>query len=149
MQVGYRFPGWLGIDAAFAGSGERERSMGSGLPGSAAYRNYGLGIGLNLRRSVGPLLADLALLPELTLLTVDGRNLSPGRSVTRWGAATTARLRVGLGLGRWRPFLFAGSGYALRGERLVVDGYPDRGIALSRWSFALGLGLAYRFGQTK
>jgi hypothetical protein len=149
VQAGLRFPGWLGIDAAFAASGQRQRAVTQGAPWAAAYRGYGFGVGLNLRRQSGRLLTDFTLLPELTLLAVDGKNLGVARSVTRWGAATTARLRVGIALGHWRPFLLAGGSYAMRGERLTVDGYGGQSIVLSRWSFSLGLGLAYVFGGAK
>jgi hypothetical protein len=143
IQAGYRFPHWLGIDAVFAGSGVRERAM---VRGSAAYRLYSLGVGLDVRKQSGPVSGDLGVFPEVTLLSVDGRNLNPGRSVTRWGAAAAARLRLLLVLGPWRPFAFAGTSYALRAESLRLDDYPEQSITLSRWNLSLGLGLAYFFG---
>jgi hypothetical protein len=146
MQCGLRFPRWFGIDAVFAGSGERERGM---VRGAAVYRLYGLGLGPSFRKQLGPVFGDLGILPEVTLLTVDGRNLNPGKSVTRWGAAANARLRLGFVLGSWRPFAFAGTGFALRAERLTLDDYPGQSITLSPWSFSLGLGLAYLFGGEK
>jgi hypothetical protein len=144
IQVGYRFPHWLGIDAIFAGSAERERPMVRGL---AAHRLYGLGLGPSLRKQLGPVFGDLVVFPEVTLISVEGRGLSPGRSVTRWGVAVDGRLRIGLALGSWRPFVFAGTSYALRAEHLVLDDYPEQGITISRWNLSLGLGLAYLFGS--
>lgn len=146
IQVGLRFPRWFGIDAVFAGSGERERAM---VRGAAAYHLYDLGLGVSLRKRLGPAFADLGVLPEVTFLAVDGRNLSSARGVTRWGAAACARVRLGLVLGPWHPYAFAGVSYALRAERLVLDDYPEQGITLSRWNFSFGLGLAYLFGAAR
>jgi hypothetical protein len=147
MQVGFRFPGWLGLDAVFAVGGQRERAM---VRGTAAYRLYGLGLGLSFRKRSGSVFADLGVLPDITLLRVEGRNLNPGRSFGRWGIAADARVRLGLALGSWRPFVFAGASYALRAERLTLDDYPEpeHSITLSRWNFSFGLGLAYLFGAT-
>jgi hypothetical protein len=143
IQAGYRFPHWLGLDAVLAGALERERAM---VRGSAAYRLYSLGVGINARKQVGPIAGDLGVLPEVTRLSVDGRNLNPGQSVTRWGAGAAARLRLALVLGPWRPFAVAGTSYALRAERLRLDDYPEQSITLSRWNFTLGLGVAYCWG---
>jgi hypothetical protein len=143
MQVGLRFPGWLGLDAVFAVGGQRERAM---VRGTAAYRLYGLGLGLSFRKEAGSVFADLGVLADITLLRVEGRNLNPGRSFGRWGIAADARVRLGLALGSWRPFVFSGASYALRAERLTLDDYPEHSITLSRWNFSVGLGLAYLFG---
>jgi hypothetical protein len=69
--------------------------------------------------------------------------------VSRWGLAADARLRLGLALGSWRPFMFAGTSYALRAERLTLDDYPEHSITLSRWNFSFGLGLGYLFQSGK
>jgi hypothetical protein len=143
LQAGFRFPHWLGLDAVLAGTLERERAM---VRGSAAYRLYSLSVGPNARTQVGPVAGDVAVLPELTFLSVDGRSLNPGLSVTRWGAGAAARLRLALVLGRFRPFALASTSYALRAERLRLDDYPGQSITLSRWNFTLGLGVSYCFG---
>jgi hypothetical protein len=143
IQAGYRFPHWLGLDAVLAAAAARERAM---VRGSAAYRQYSLGVGLNARKQSGRVAGDLGVLPEVTILSVEGRNLNPGRSVTRWGAGAATRVRLALVLGPWRPFAFAGASFALRAERLRLDDYPARSITLSRWSFTLGLGLSCFFG---
>jgi hypothetical protein len=146
VQAGYRFSRWLAIGAWLEGSGQRERPM---VRGRAAYRLYDLGLGLTVGETVGPIFGDLSVLPELTLLTVEGRNLNPGKSVTRWGAAADARLRLGLVLGPWRPFVFGAGSYALLAYRLTLDDYPEQSTTLSRRNAILGLGLAYCFGAAR
>jgi hypothetical protein len=66
--------------------------------------------------------------------------------VTTWAAAADLRVRLGIPLGRFRPFLFAGASYALRTQRLILDNRPDS-IQISPWNLSLGLGVAYRFGS--
>jgi hypothetical protein len=146
VQVGYRFSRWFAIGARLEGSGQRERAM---VTGSAAYRLYDLGLGLTAWKEVGPLWGDLSVFPELTLLTVEGRNLNPGKSVARWGAAADARLSLGLVLGPWRPFIFVAGSYAFLAERLTLEDYPEQSLSLSRGNVSVGLGLAYFFGAAK
>ena len=146
IQAGYRLSRWLAIGALLEGSGQRERPM---VRGQAAYRRYDLGLGLTVGKAVGPIFGDVTVLPELTLLTVEGRNLNPGKSVTQWGAAADARLRLGPVLGPWRPFIFGAGSYAFSAERLTLDDYPGQGTTLSRRNVMVGLGLAYAFGTAK
>jgi hypothetical protein len=122
--------------------------------GSAAYRLYDLGFGPTVWQEAGPIFADLSVLPELTLLTIKARQmvrgeLYPGKSLTRWGAAAEARLRVGLVLGPLRPFIFVAGSYTLTAERLTWDVFPEQSMTISRRNVSLGLGLAYCFGEAR
>jgi hypothetical protein len=146
VLAGYRLLSWLAIGAWLEGSGEREQAM---VRGQAAYHLYDLGVGLTAGETVGPVFVDASVLPELTLLTVEGKNLNPGRSISRWGAAADGRIRLGLALGAWRPFFFVGASYAFRAERLTLDDYPYEHITLRRGNASYGLGLAYCFGADR
>jgi hypothetical protein len=146
VEAGYRFLRRLAIGAWLEGSGKREQAM---LDGSAAYRLYDLGSGLTVGETAGPLLADLSVLPELTRLTVEGSG-SPvsGQGETRWGAAADARLRVGLLLGTWCPFVFVAGSYAFTAESPTFygsHGVPES-LTIPRGNASFGLGLAYLFG---
>ena len=145
VETGYRLLRWLAIGAWLEGSGKSEQAT---QDGPAAYRLYDLGLGLTVGGTVGTVLADLSVLPELTLLSIEARNLVPGTSVTRWGAAASERLRVGLRLGPWCPFIFVAGSYAFRAERFTVyDQHVYSGdTTLPRGHTSLGLGLAYLFG---
>ena len=150
-QAGYRFSRWLAMGAWLEGSGQREQAMAGG---SAAYRLYDLGFGPTVWQEVGPIFGDLSVLPKLTLLTIKGRIMirgeeHPGKSLTRWGAAAEARLRLGLVLGPLRPFIFVAGSYALTAERLTLDDYPEQSMTLSRRNISVGLGLAYCFGEAR
>lgn len=135
----YRAHGGWGIHTVFDGTGERQRQVG---PGLAAYRVYGLGLGPSFGMQSGHLYADIALIPQATLLSIEGRNLQHGNRVSRWGLSLGARLRLGLTSGALRPFMFAGVTCALRDENLTLDNTPDS-ITLSRWNLSGGAGLAY------
>ena len=143
VSVGFRPAGALVLAALFEATGERERTLGQGV---AAYRSFRLGVGAGGWRKWGRVFGDLGIFPELTLLTLSGKQLAPGRSATAWGAAADLRARLGLTWGRFAPFLFAGGSYALRGERLTLDDRPQTSITLSRWNASLGAGLAFLFG---
>ena len=142
ILVGYRPTGALNLAALFEATGERERTLG---PGLAAYRTFHLGVGAGVVRARGRFFGEAGIFPELTLLTLNGKQLSPGRSATAWGAAADLRVRLGLRVGRVAPFLFAGASYALRGEHLTLDDRPQN-ITLSRWNVSAGAGLAFLFG---
>jgi hypothetical protein len=88
---------------------------------------------------------DVGIFPELTLLTLNGKQLATGRSATTWGPAADLRARLGLAWGRVAPFLFAGASYALRGEHITLDDRPET-ITLSRWNVSAGGGLAFLLG---
>jgi hypothetical protein len=89
---------------------------------------------------------DVGIFPELTLLTLSGKQLQTGHNATAWGAAADLRARLGFTWGRFAPFLFAGTSYALRGERLTLDDRAQS-ITLSRWNVSAGAGLAFLFGE--
>jgi hypothetical protein len=143
VSVGFRPAGALVLAALFEATGERERTLGQGV---AAYRNFRFGVGAGGWRKWGRVFGDLGIFPELTLLTLNGKNLAPGRSATAWGAAADLRARLGLTWGRLAPFLFAGGSYALRGERLTLEDRPQTNITLSRANVSVGAGLAFLFG---
>jgi hypothetical protein len=143
VSVGFRPAGALVLAALFEATGERERTLGQGV---AAYRNFRFGVGAGGWRKWGLVFGDLGIFPELSLLTLNGKNLTPGRSATAWGAAADLRARLGLTWGRFAPFLFAGGSYALRGERLTLDDRPQTSITLSRANVSAGAGLAFLFG---
>jgi hypothetical protein len=146
LQLGYRLPGWLGIDAVLSGIANRERDV---PPGVAAYRSYGFAVGPSLRAKSKHVFGDLGILPEVTLLTAEGRNLKPGNQILRWGLAADARLRLGLVLGGWRPFAFVAGSVALRAERLHLEDHPEQGIDLSRWNASVGAGVTYFWGSAE
>jgi len=144
VEAGYRFSRWLAIGAWLEGSGKRQKR----LPFSYAYRLYDLGLGLTVGETVGPLLADLSVLPELTWQTVEDRYLVPGTSVTLWGAAAGARLRMGPRLGQWCPFIFVAGSYAfwVQSHTVYHQHVYSGSVPLPRGNVSIGLGLAYLFG---
>jgi hypothetical protein len=142
LLVGYRPVSALTLAALFEATGERERTLGAG---SAAYRTLRLGVGAGGSRRWGRVFGDLGIFPELTLLTLRGKNFAPSYSATSWGAAADLRGRFGIAWGRFAPFLFAGASYALRGEHLTLSNRPDN-TTLSRWNVSAGAGLAFLFG---
>jgi hypothetical protein len=143
VSVGYRPAGALALAALFEGTGERERTLS---PGLAAYRTFRLGVGAGMLRRWGQVFGDVGIFPELTLLTLSGKQLQSGRAATAWGAAADLRARFGFTWGRFAPFLLAGASYALRGERLTLDD-RSQSITLSRWNVSAGAGLAFLFGE--
>ena len=143
ILVGYRPTGALALAALFEATGERERTLG---PGLAGYRSFRLGVGAGVQRSWGRVFGDIGLFPELTLLTLNGKQLATGRSATAWGAAADLRARLGIAWGRVAPFLFAGVSYDLRQENLTLDDHPQTILTLSRWNVSAGAGLAFLFG---
>jgi hypothetical protein len=142
ILVGVRPTGALVLAALLEATGERERNLD---PGVAAYRTFRFGVGAGVLRSWNRVFCDVGIFPELTLLTLNGKQLASGRSATAWGAAADLRARLGLAWGRFAPFLFAGGSYALRGERLSLDDRPQN-ITLSRWNVSAGAGLAVLLG---
>jgi len=143
ILVGYRPTGILTLGALFEATGERERTLG---PGLAAYRSLRLGVGASALRKWGSVFGDVGLFPELTLLSLNGKQLASERSATAWGAAADLRARFGFTVGRVAPFLFAGGSYDLREERLTLDDRPQTIVTLSRWNVSVGGGLAFLFG---
>jgi len=143
ILLGHRPAGALALAALFEGTGERERTLS---PGLAAYRTFRLGVGAGMLRRWGRVFGDVGIFPELTLLTLSGKQLQSGRAATAWGAAADLRARFGFTWGRFAPFLLAGASYALRGERLTLDD-RSQSITLSRWNVSAGAGLAFLFGE--
>jgi hypothetical protein len=143
ILVGYRPTGALFLAALFEATGERERTLG---PGLAAYRTFRLGVGAGGLHKWGRVFGDVGIFPELTLLTLNGKQLATGRSATAWGAAADLRARLGLAWGHVAPFLFVGGSYDLREERLTLDDRPQTIVTLSRWNVSAGAGLAFLFG---
>jgi hypothetical protein len=144
LEAGIPLSRWLAIAAWLEGSGQREsRSL------YGAYRLFDVGLGLTVGRTVGPILADVSVLPELTWGTVEEGTLSPMPSEHHlWGAALAARLRMGLPLRAWCPFIFVADSYAVWAESYSVYYIHvfNGSLKLPPGNLSLGLGLAYRFG---
>jgi hypothetical protein len=144
VEAGYRLSRWWTVAAWLEGSGAREQAL---RRSSATYRRYDLGLGLAVGKTVEPLFADLSLLPELTRLTVEGEKISSGHSENRWGVAASARIRVGLLIGSWCPFVFVAGSYDLTEEQFNFDGYHGYDVlTIPLGNASYGLGLAYLFG---
>jgi hypothetical protein len=148
VEAGYRFSRRLGIGAWFERSGKRGQRGQEGSYGSAHTRLFDLGLGLTVGNTVGPFLADVSVLSELRWDKVEDRNMVSGTSARLWGVATGVRLRVGLRLGAWCPFIFVAGSHAIWEESYTV--YYQHVYAGSmtppRGNGSLGLGLAYLFG---
>ena len=144
VEAGYRLSRWRTVAAWFEGSGAREQALALS---SATYRRYDLGLGLAFGKTVEPLFADLSFLPELTRLTVEGERLVSGNSENRWGVAAGARIRIGLLIGPWRPFVFVAGSYDLAEEQFTFYGSHGYDVlTIPRGNASYGLGLAYLFG---
>jgi hypothetical protein len=140
-EMGLLLPGWAVLAALFETTLQRERRLD---PAVATYRTYRGGLGLGARHRWPHVLGEVSLFPEVTLMKIDGRLLGESRQVTTWGAAGELHARIGLLVGRFFPFLCAGASYALRAQRLTLEGAPNH-ITLSRWDLILGVGVALRF----
>ena len=145
LEAGVPLSRWLAIAAWLEGSGQREPDSLYG----ATYRLFDVGLGLTVGTTVGRMLADVSLVPELTRATVEEGTLSEMRSEHHlWGAALGARLRIGLPLRAWCPFIFVEASHAVWAESYtayyihVFNGT----LKLPPANGSLGLGLAYRFG---
>jgi hypothetical protein len=144
IEGGYRLSRWLTVAAWFEGSGAREQELAHS---SATYRRYDLGLGLAVGKTVEPFFADLSLLPELTRLTVEGAEISSGHSENQWLIAAGARIRAGLLIGPWCPFMFVAGSRDLAKEQFKFDGSHGYDIlTIPRGNASYGLGLAYFFG---
>lgn len=145
MLIGYRYLPTMAFSALFETVSERETALG---PVAAIYRTYRLGLGASTMRSWGPLFLDAGLFPALTMLKVRGKHLTVGKRVTTWGAELDLRVRFGLTIGRFVPFVFMGGSGALRAQRLTLDDYPQV-TTLSRWNLGAGVGLAFLLGKNE
>lgn len=141
----YRLAEALSVAALLETTGEREAAL---QPGVAGYRTSRFGLGASVPRRWGRLRGEVGIFPELTMLTATGRQLAVNRSITTWGAAVDLRGRLGLAVGRFVPFLFAGGNGALRAERLTLDNRPQT-TTLSRWNLSAGAGLAIVLGKNE
>ena len=113
LEAGVPLSRWLAIAAWLEGSGQREPDSLYG----ATYRLFDVGLGLTVGTTVGRMLADVSLVPELTRATVEEGTLSEMRSEHHlWGAALGARLRIGLPLRAWCPFIFVEASHAVWAE---------------------------------
>jgi hypothetical protein len=133
----------LAVGALLETTGTREAAVG---PAMATYRTSRLGVGASVRRRWGRLFGDAGIFPELTMLVASGQPLAIPRDVSTWGAAVDVRGRMGLALGRFLPFLFAGASGAMLAERLTLDDLPTDATTLPRWNFSAGAGLAVLLG---
>ena len=119
--------------------GDRDRTLGQGR---ASYGSLRIGVGASVRKAWSRAFVELALVPELARYSLQGRNLITTRQVTAWGPLVDARGYAGLRLGRWAPFAYLGTSYALMRERLTLDEPPDA-TTLSRVNIAAGLGISF------
>jgi len=110
------------------GTGEREADAG---PGLAAYRRLSPGRRGRRAAKLGPGFRRYRAVSELTLLTLNGKQLATGEAATGLGAAADLRARLGIAWGRVAPFLFAGVSYDLRQESLTLDDRPQTILTLS------------------
>ena len=134
VSAAYRIRETLTVATLFETTGTREAALGEGW---AVYRTSRLGLGVSLVRQWGHFFADAGIFPELTRLTLDGRQHVNDRSVTNWGASVDTRGRLGFTVGPVAPFAFVGGSLALRAQRLTLDGSPQY-TTLSRWNASAG-----------
>ena len=69
---------------------------------AATYLVSRLGVGLAFRVQPGFVWADVALLPQITRLSVEGKNVMTPRMAAVWGGSVEGRGRIGLRWGGWR-----------------------------------------------
>ena len=60
--------------------------------------------------------------------------------------AIDGRIRLGLALGPFIPFVYAGTSYGISTPRLTLDDRPEQ-VTLSRWNVAAGLGLLFSLAR--
>lgn len=124
-------------------AGQRQVQLGPGS-GAATYLVSRFGGGLAVRFGAGLVWTDAALLPQVTRLSLEGKNLMPGRAVTVWGASLEARGRVGLRWGRLAPFVGLALDRTLVRERLTLDDTNDS-TWLSPWDLRAEAGVSWIF----
>jgi hypothetical protein len=101
-------------------------------------------LGLAVRAQPGRLWMDLALLPQVTRLSVDGKNVTTPRAAALWGASVEARGRIGVRWGPLAPFFSLAVNRALVRETLTLDDTPDR-ARLSSWDIGVLMGVSWLF----
>ena len=134
----------LGVALTADIAGQRQVPLG---PGTATYVVSRLGGGLAAR--VGPRFAwmDVALIPQVTRLSLGGgNNLATTRAVTVWGASVETRGRIGIRWGRLAPFVSVALNRTLVRERLTLDDTNDS-TRLSPWDICAEVGVSWIFGR--
>lgn len=124
-------------------AGEREVALG---PGAATYLVSRLGAGPALHVQLGRVWTQVALLPQLTLLSLEGKNLMTARAATLWGASVEARGRIGVRWGRLAPFITLAVTRSLVGEKLTLDDTSDS-VRLSPWEIGMAVGVSFVIGS--
>lgn len=124
-------------------AGQRQVPLG---PGAATYVVSRLGAGLAVRVGSGLVWADVALLPQVTRLSLEGKTLRTTRPVTLWGASVEARGRIGVRWGRLAPFVSLALDRTLVRERLTLDDTNDS-TRLSPWDLRAEVGVSWVFGR--
>lgn len=135
---------YRGLGAAMAAdvSGQRQVALGQW---AATYLVSRVGVGLAWRVRAGSVWADVALLPQLTRLSVEGRDLPTIHTAAVWGASVEGRGRIGLRFGAVAPFASIAVNRALVGRTLTLDDRPDS-ARLSSWDVGVVLGVSWIFG---
>lgn len=133
----------LGLALTADIAGQRQVPLG---PGAATYVVSRLGGGPAVRVGSGLVWTDVALLPQLTRISVEGKTLMMTRPATLWGASVEARGRVGVRWGRLAPFLSLALSRTFVRERLTLDDTNDS-ARLSPWDLAAEVGVSWVFGR--
>lgn len=139
LQIHQAFGATLAADIA----GQRQMALG---PGAATYMIVRFGAGPVVRAGSGLVWREVALLPQVTRLSVDGKTLMTTHASTLWGASVEARGRVGLRWGRLAPFVSLAVNRTLVLERLTLDDTNDS-TRLSPWDVRVEVGVSWLFGR--
>ena len=136
---------YRGLGAAMAAdlAGQRQVALGQW---AATYLVSRVGLGLALRVQPGLVWADVALLPQITRLSVEGKNLMTPHAAAVWGASVEGRGRIGLRWGGLAPFASIAVNRALGRQTLTLDDRPDS-ARLSSWDIGVVLGVSWIFGS--
>ena len=136
---------YRGLGAAMAAdvAGQRQVALGQW---AATYLVSRLGLGVALRVQPGFVWADVALLPQITRLSVEGKNLTTSHTAAVWGASVEGRGRIGLRWGGVAPFVSIAVNRALVRQTLTLDDRPDS-ARLSSWDVGVVLGVSWIFGS--
>lgn len=136
---------YRGLGAAMAAdvAGQRQVALGQW---AATYLVSRLGLGLALRVQPGFVWADVALLPQITRLSVEGKNVMTPHTAAVWGASVEGRSRIGLRWGGLAPFVSIAVNRALVAQTLTLDDRPDS-ARLSSWDVGVVLGVSWIFGS--
>jgi len=116
-------------------------------PGTATYVVSRLGGGLAARVEPRFVWMDVALIPQVTRLSLEGgKTLATTRAVTVWGASVETRGRIGIRWGRLAPFVSVALNRTLVRERLTLDDTNDS-TRLSPWDICAEVGVSWIFGR--